>query len=50
MGITSLNQLNPSYVNTKVLEAEIPDHLWNESQLGSSGYAEPWIRSLKAKL
>jgi L-lactate dehydrogenase (cytochrome) len=50
MGITSLDQLNPSYVNTKVLEAEIPDRLWNESQLGSSGYAEPWVRGLKAKL
>jgi hypothetical protein len=27
MGVTSLDQLNPSFVNTKRLELELPDQL-----------------------
>jgi hypothetical protein len=50
MGVTSLDDLNPSYVNTKLLELEIPDRLWTEKQLGSEGYGESWVRNLKAKL
>ena len=38
MGVTSLDQLNPSYVNTKRLELELPD------SLGSPG-AMAWLRS-----
>ena len=40
MGVTQLDQLNPSYVNIKRLELELPD------SLGSPG-AMAW---LKAKL
>jgi hypothetical protein len=50
MGVTSLDQLNPSYVNTKLLELEVPDTLWTEQQLGSEGYGDAWVRGLKAKL
>ncbi len=50
MGVTSLDHLNPSYVNTKVLELELNDRLWTEQQLGSEGYGEAWVRGLKAKL
>jgi isopentenyl diphosphate isomerase/L-lactate dehydrogenase-like FMN-dependent dehydrogenase len=27
MGVNSLDQLNPSYVNSKILEMELPDDL-----------------------
>ncbi|ETI28781.1 hypothetical protein G647_01232 [Cladophialophora carrionii CBS 160.54] len=50
MGVTSLDQLNPSYVNTKLLDLEVQDRLWTEQQLGSEGYGEAWVRGLKAKL
>ena len=50
MGVTSLDQLNPSFVNTKLLELELQDRLWNPEQLGSEGYGESWVRGLKAKL
>ncbi|KIW45054.1 uncharacterized protein PV06_03475 [Exophiala oligosperma] len=32
MGVTSLDQLNPSYVNTKILERELPDDLRFEAE------------------
>ena len=33
MGVTSLDQLNPNYVNTKRLELELPDAVQEPSLL-----------------
>lgn len=41
MGVTTLEQLNPSYVNTKKLELELPDDL----RLGAS-----WTELIRSKL
>ncbi|OAP62482.1 hypothetical protein AYL99_04687 [Fonsecaea erecta] len=49
MGVTSLDQLNPSYVNTKILELEVPDRLVTGAD-DAAEYSEAWVKGLKARL
>lgn len=43
IGVTSLDQLNPNYVNTKLIDVEVPDAVdWSEGR--------SWISRLRSKL